>query len=217
MKSNQPARQLILGIRRRGTRVDRLAFSTLLRQAILGAWDEFVLAQPADHPYAFTLIGGQVGNYLGYAVATEEGLLRVAADYETRGYRYQGWEWENFDNCEKLAVWLRWANPDDGWRYGDFPKNFEVQAALAQLVKTGAIGQDPEGFEEFCTDVLTSLQQERAWQPWSGRVVVGFTYGEDPRDFLRTATRANPYPLVQKLWGEHWQGEELSRRIPAPK
>jgi hypothetical protein len=47
--------------------------------------------------------------------------------------------------------------------------------------------------------------------------LVGSPDVQAPRDFLRTATRANRYPLVQKLWGEHFRGEELSRRIPGPK
>lgn len=197
--------------------MDRVAFSTLLLQAILGAWDEFADAHALDQPYAFALIGGQAGNYVGYAVATEEGLRRIAAEYEMRGYHYQGSEWETFDNREKLSDWLRWANPDDGWMYGDFTKEFQIQDALDQLVEAGQFGENAEGFEEFCTDVLTALQQERKWQPWSDRVVLGFTYGEEPRDFLRTATRANPYPLVRRLWAEHWRAEELSSRIPAPR
>jgi hypothetical protein len=79
------------------------------------------------------------------------------------------------------------------------PEHFNVLPALAQLVEARAFGEGAEEFEQFCTDVLASLQKETAWQPWSGCVVVGFTYGEDPRDFHRTATRANPYPLVRRL------------------
>lgn len=197
--------------------MDRSAFATLLKNAILGAWAEFVRAHPADNPYAFTLITGQVGNYLAYAIASEKGLRRVVAEYETLRYRYQSTERESFNNQDKLSIWLRWANPDDGWQFGDFPLEFQVQAALASLVQRDEFGRDAEGLEEFCIDVLRSIQNDSAWQPWSDRIVVGVTYGADPRDFLRTATRASPYPLVQKLWGEYWKGEEMSRRIPAPK
>jgi hypothetical protein len=196
--------------------MDRSTFATLLRKAIVGAWNDIIHQYSAERPYAFALIGGQCGNYLGYAFATEEGLARIAAEYDRRGYRYQAEEWEEFDNREQLSIWLRWANPDDGWQYGDFPEHFQVEAALRALVDAGALGEDAGELEEFCTEVLASLQQERAWWPWSGRIVVGFTYGEDPRDYLRTATRANPYALVRKLWAEHCQGEELSLRIPPP-
>lgn len=197
--------------------MNRLAFADLLRQAIFGVWDAFLHKRPADHPYAFALIGGQCGNHLGYAIATVEGLKRLAADYESQGYRYLGGKRERFDNREQLSIWLRWANPDDGWLYGSFPKDSQVQTSLAKIVKAGELGEDAEKMEEVCTDVLASLQIERKWKPWSGRIVVGFTYGEDPRDFLRTATRATPYPLVRKLWAEYWYGNEMSDRITAPE
>ena len=48
-------------------------------------------------------------------------------------------------------------------------------------------------------------------------VIVGLTYGDDPRVFLRTATRSNPYRTVLRLWDEHWQSEEMSRGTKAPK
>jgi hypothetical protein len=209
--------ELDLSMAQEGTRVDRSAFAVLLRNAILGAWDEIIAKHGADRPYAFALVGGQCADYLGYAVATEAGLQRVAAKYHRRGYRYEAWEWEQFDNREKLATWLRWANPDDGWLYGDFPDRLDVQAALAQLVEKRSLGPGAEDFEEFCTEVLANLLRGPTEKAWGDGVVVGFTYGEDPRDFLRTATRANPYRLVKKVWAEYWQGEELSRRIPAPK
>jgi hypothetical protein len=163
-------------------------------------------------------VGGQGSDYLIYALATEEGLRRVAAEYDRLGYRYQGEDWEEFDNREKLALWLRWANPDDGWHFGDFPKRFRVQPQLEELVRSGGLGDNGKDFEEFCTEVLASLQGLPAWreQTAGGPVVVGFTYGEDPRDFLRTATRANPYPLVRRMWEEQRQADELNQRIKPP-
>src|SRR5690349_5959474 len=127
----------------------RLSFGDSLRQAILAALHEFARLHQSETPYAFALVAGQAGNYLGYAVATEQGLLRVATEYERRGYRYQGNDREQFDNREKLAIWLRWANPDDGWTYGDFPERFEVQRVLHQLRESGEFGERGEGFEEL--------------------------------------------------------------------
>ena len=51
---------------RRGRRLgeqgqERLAFASLLREAILGAWDQFNDRHGSDSPYAFALIGGQAG------------------------------------------------------------------------------------------------------------------------------------------------------------
>lgn len=190
-------------------------FAHDLEQALLGGWTEFRDSNPGETPYAFALIGGQVGNYLGYAVATEEGLRRIAAEYDQRGYRYHGHEWERFDNLEKLAVWLRWADPDDGWSYADFPERFQIQAKLRQAVGSGELGGNAEKLEEFCTDVLAALERSSAWreQVGLGKVVLGFTYGEDPRTFLRTATRANAYPTVLRLWGEQREAEEMESRI----
>ena len=189
-------------------------FATLLENAILTELEKFARLHSADRPYAFALIGGQCRSYLGYAIASETGLQRVAAEYDQIGYRYQGWSWENFDNCEKLAIWLRWSTPDDGWQYGDFSE--PVQKAFAQLVGSRLLGENADELEPFCTAALTSLTQEPKWHPWSS-VTVGFSYGEDPRDFLRTATRANPHAPVLKLWAESSRGEGLDRRILPPK
>jgi hypothetical protein len=195
----------------------RADFTGVLQRAVVGALNDFKRQVPDETPYALAVILGQCGNYLGYAVATEEGLRRIASQYAAKGYRYQGWEWEEFDNQERLATWLRWANPDDGWRYEDFPDRFRVAALLADLVAGEAFGEGAEELEEFCTEVLAGLQSDVDWLAVAGeRMVVGVTFGEDPRDFLRTATRANRYNVVRQLWAEHWRGEELSRKIPAP-
>jgi hypothetical protein len=198
--------------------MDRLSFADTLRQAILAGFHEFSRTHPSENPYAFALVGDPTGGYLGFAVATEQGLLRVASEYERRGYRYRGYDGEEVNNREKLMVWLRWANPDDGWTYGDFPERFEAQRALQQLLESGEIGQTGEGFEELCTEILFSIQHLlRRGEPTGSiserPIVAGFTYGTDPRDYLLTATRANPYPLVRRLWGEAWQAEEISPKI----
>jgi hypothetical protein len=123
-----------------------------------------------------------------------------------------------FNNVDKLAVWLRWANPDDGWHYGDFPEHLDVAMHLANLVDSGVFGEDAEDLEECCTDVLSSLCSDPRWKSeFAGRpVFVGVTSGEDPRDFLRTATLANSYRRVRQLWDEYWQVDEINGRIPIP-
>jgi hypothetical protein len=74
--------------------MSRLSFSDTLRQAILADLHESCGRHPAENLYAFALVGDPTGDYLGYAVATEQGLLRVATEYERRGYRYQGYDVE---------------------------------------------------------------------------------------------------------------------------
>jgi hypothetical protein len=194
--------------------LSRSAFAEVLQRAVVGALGEFRSQTPSETPYALAVMLGQCGDYLGYAVATEEGLQRVAAQHAANGYRYQGEKWEEFDNLERLATWLRWSNPDDGWCCGDFAERHGVAPLLASLVESGEFGADGE-LEEFCTDVLARLQSDREWLALdaSGSIVIGVTSGSDPRDFLRTATRANAYGTVRRLWEEHWRGEELSHKI----
>jgi hypothetical protein len=196
--------------------LNRSEFAPVLQRAVVGALSDLRRQLPGESPYALAIILGQCGSYLGYAIATEEGLRRVASMYAADGYRYKGQEWEEFDNLERLGLWLRWANPDDGWHYGDFHERFGIAPSLANMVESGAFGRDAEELEEFCTAVLTSLLSDADWLGMAGEsVVVGVTSGSDPRDFLRTATRANGYATVRRLWAEHWRGEELSSSISA--
>jgi hypothetical protein len=199
--------------------VDRASFADELRRDIVAGLRAFREEHADQTPYAYALLGGTAADYLGCAIATEEGLRRVAARYAGRGYRYVLLGSERPATCEELAAWLRWANPDDGWHIGGLPQHKRVQQELGALVKAHGLGEDGADFEEFCTDVLASLQDMPAWQEEMarGRVIVGFTYGSDPRDFLRTATRANPYPVVRRLWTETWKAGELRSRIKAPQ
>jgi hypothetical protein len=193
--------------------MDRSTFAEVLKRAVIAGWREFRERHADETPYALALVGSAGSGWLGYAVATEERLQRIAADYEGRGYRYQGWDWEDFDNRERLAAWLRWSNPDDGWRLNEFSERFEVASGLNDLLKTGALGEDGEDLEEFCTDALASICHAPEWRG----VVVGFTYGEDPRDYLRTATRVNRYRTVLRLWREFRRAEELGTRIASSR
>lgn len=94
-----------------------------------------------------------------------------------------------------------------------------IAATLSQLGTDGAFGDEAEQLEEFYTDVLASLPTNLEWQQIqnSKPLVVGVTYGEDPRDFLRTATRCNPFNIVRELWAEIWRAEEHESRITAPR
>jgi hypothetical protein len=100
-----------------------------------------------------------------WATLSLPGLLRVASQYAAKGCRYQGREWEGFDNLNlgRPATWLRWATPDDAWHYGDFPERFAVAPPLASFIESGAFGEDAEELEEFCTQVLARLQSDAGW------------------------------------------------------
>ena len=41
-------------------------------------------------------------------------------------------------------------------------------------------------------------------------MIFGVTYGEDPRDFLRTATMINSYEKVGSLWRDSFRSDELN-------
>lgn len=198
--------------------MNRLAFAEELRLRIVADLLRFREKHRDETLYGYAIIGGQPGApYLASAVATEEGLQRVAAKYQKRGYRYKGFVEDRPATVEELAAWLRWANPDDGWYYCGLPDHGRVQDALVALIDAGGLGDHGEEFEEFCTDVLASLHNVPEWREEMDRglVIVGFTYGSDPRDFLRTATRANPYPVVRRLWQEQWKANELQPRLVA--
>ncbi|OWK45405.1 DUF4303 domain-containing protein [Fimbriiglobus ruber] len=194
--------------------MERAAFADELCRQIVADLRRFREAHPKETVYGYGLLGEPGGEpYLASVVATEEGLQRVAAKYQKLGYRYKGFVEERAATAGELATWLRWANPDDGWYFWGLPDHKRVRAALTALVDAGGLGG--EEFEEFCTDVLASLQTVPEWREemTRGLVVLGFTYGSDPRDFLRTATRANPYPVVRRLWREQWKASELRPRL----
>src|SRR5215218_2675223 len=134
-------------------------FAGRLRKAVLGALADEHQRHPKHTPYGFAIIVGQQDN-LGYALATEQGLRRVASRYFKLGYRYRGNEWSTTDDWtdadhrEALAKWLRWANPDDGWTYGEFAGRFRIQPALTALWDRGTLGRlGDDKLEAFCTDV----------------------------------------------------------------
>jgi hypothetical protein len=195
--------------------MNRSEFAQCLRDSIVLALKQFRENHPAERPYAFTIVGGQV-NWIGYAIATEEGLNQEAKRCFEKGYRYHGCNGEIADDLERLSIWLRWENPDAGWHYGDFENSGTLHNALATLFRHDELADEDDSFEAFCADeVLAVLTSEARWSGDADNrsIIVGFTYGSDPRDFLRTATRANPYPVVEQLWAENLHSDEIDHRI----
>jgi hypothetical protein len=183
-------------------------------ERLIIAMHDFRNDRSRETPYAFALIGGQSRDYVGYAVATEEGLRRVTESYFAMGYRSGDAgdsDIDMDDQYQDLAAWVRWANPDDGWYQHPLPGSGELGALMRTLVFADGFDDNGYSFEEFSVDVIARLQAEPTWRAavGTGKVVLGFTYGEDPRDFLRSATRVNPYPIVRRLWSEVWRGESL--------
>jgi hypothetical protein len=146
---------LIWVVSLRGALFDRQAFARNLKRAVVGAFAEFCRQAPVETPCALAMIQGQRGAYLGYAVATEEGRQRVAAGYAAKGYSYRGQEWEQFDNQERLAEWLRSANPDDGWRYGVF----------ADTPRGESPARASESRHPFLVAPISKLLSKGTWTP----------------------------------------------------
>lgn len=193
-------------------------FARVLRRAVVAALAGQRREVPDESPYALALIRCQVEDYLGYAIATEEGLHRVAARYEAKGYRSPG---EPAGQMDRLRAWLRWANPDDGWRYGDFPDESGVAGDLKRLVRAEAFGPEADDLEAFCVDALAALRADPEWLAAAAGLprppIVGVTLGVDPEDFLRTACEANDPEAVRRLRAEFQLGEQLAEKTRRPR
>lgn len=140
----------------------RQAFAISLKRAIVKSFADFRSMIPRETPYALAIIIGQSAERLGIAIATEEGLIRVAEQYAARVYCDRGHRWLELDNLELLCSWLRWANPDDGWFSVEFGSAHEISDSLSVMVRGGEFAADPDGFEEFCIEALISLRADPA-------------------------------------------------------
>lgn len=191
-------------------------FSITLNDSVIASFSRFVREHPTERPYGLAIITGQSCNYLGFAVATEEGLARAAKEYAECGYCYDAHEWEDYDLEEKLRIWLRWANPDDGWYYEDFNDPDALQPFLNRFRDHDDCN---ELLESRCIDAFRVLVCGREWRELTScsGTIIGLTEGEDPDDFLRTSTMINEYAVVKQLWMEYWQAREIDGRIQRPK
>jgi hypothetical protein len=68
------------------------------------------------------------------------------------------------------------------------------------------------------TEIVPSLVDRSGWRAWTSptgerRIVVDLTCGEDPREFLGTATRLDPHPLICSPWDKSRSAEELAPRM----
>ncbi|NEO86271.1 MAG: DUF4303 domain-containing protein [Spirulina sp. SIO3F2] len=188
-------------------------FKHLFNQSVLRSFSRFIHKHGDERPYALAISTGQTCNYLGFAVATEEKLVQTARDYAAElSYRYEAHKWENDNLQEKLQIWLRWSNPDDGWYYKDFDNSDKLQQFLKRLSKQENCD---EQLECLCIESLRLLVRETVWQeltlPFS--TTIGITPGENPDDFLRTATMINDYSTTMRLWSEYHQIRELDARL----
>ena len=194
--------------------MDCSEFTPILRNAIIAAVKQYCDENPTETPYGLAIIPGQLCNYLMFAIATEERLLETAGSYEASGYKYNG-TIEGKTNLEILTAWLRWANPDDGWKFGEFPAESGIADNLNAVVEEEEFADDLDEFVAYCNEVLATLWDDPDWKSLQnkGEIVVGVTWGEDPNDYVWSAEECNPKHLVDKLQEEFNQCEKLSDDI----
>ena len=84
--------------------MNRAALTQYLRDAIVTAVRAFRRERPGEQPYAFALVGGQAGNYIGFAIATEEGLGETAKRYVEWGdiSAMKVGDWEEVDHAREV-------------------------------------------------------------------------------------------------------------------
>ena len=80
----------------------------LLTHAIIEGYRKFDAGNPEYQAYGLAVVRNAVGTSFHVAIATEQGLEKIAASYDY-----------GLSEDEK-KTWLRWANPDDGWIRGSF-------------------------------------------------------------------------------------------------
>lgn len=177
---------------------------TNLKNAILDELKIFISENPNDKCYGVAIIPGQVGNYLLVAFATEKGLENVAKKYYDPNK--QTWEEKRlYGNIENLKIWLKWANPDDGWFDISLTDKYnELNSHLQKFVDESNENHIDEIIEKICIETLKEKEFSKM------DMIFGVTYGEDSRDFLRTATMINSYEKNNSLWRDFFHSEELN-------
>ncbi len=149
-----------------------------------------------ERPYAFCLLtpaDSDSGPWFASALATERGLEEVVQHYLDRGYSS-----ERGDARALLNDMLRWANPDDGWRY-DFESFEQVIAIASSTVEV-------RDWELVCEEALRHVDGRRGFELLAPRpkLTLGVTYGENPEDFLESTANLNPPALAEQAAAE-WQ------------
>ena len=173
-----------------------------LKNAILNELETFVKNHASDTVYGMAMVMGQLGNYLGLAFATENGLEKISTKY--LNHKTSNWQEQRlYTDIENLKTWLKWANPDDGWHYVDFSEKHCIDKYLEELTKEISAEEINKEIEKNCIQALQNKEFEKF------DIIFGITYGEDPDDFLRTATQINTLEKVKQLWRDTKAAREL--------
>jgi hypothetical protein len=178
---------------------------------------EFRAAWPREAMYSFLFELPCEGTHAHAAVATEEGLTRVAEKYASKGYGIS-----DAETLTALRTWLRWAGPEDGWFQGSETHCFD---RVSSLLDEAFAAKYMEMFDGQLNDLaLATLGDlDVRWVFGSAaereRIVLGMCYiGGDNSDeeFLEWAERVNPPAVIERLRHEIDESRAMGERIASP-
>jgi Domain of unknown function (DUF4303) len=168
-----------------------------LSQVVIATIDKFKTEHFNEKLYAFAFVASPEGDSVHCAFATEEGLTNIAAEYTSR---YPSISKD--DSLETQRVSLRWLNPDDGWYYYSFGDIFDD--FWSKPFAMNDLELFDESTENICVNTLKRLDEMGLFGKDGDRnsIIVGFTYGSDPDDFLHFAKEVNPPTAYNRLCEE---------------
>ena len=147
--------------------------------------------------YAIALIPSSLGEYVHCAIATEERLAARAKTYKN-----------NLDPNSK-RLWLRWANPDDGW-FQDTHQHFDTACELlSAAIRDGTLSEFDKRIPEMMCDALRIIAES---DDANGRTY-SVTHGEDPQEFVYWASRINDDERMKQLQLEFAASQEAEDKI----
>ncbi|HEX4609247.1 MAG TPA: DUF4303 domain-containing protein [Urbifossiella sp.] len=157
------------------------------------------------------------GTHAHAAVATEEGLTRVAKKYMAKDYA-AGLD----DAVPLLRTWLRWAGPEDGWFQGLNSDAFTPASKLLDEAFAAELIKPFDGqLEALAQAALRQLDVVGVFGTGVAReaITLGLCYiGGDNSDeeFFAWAEDVNPPTVMQQLRRGIAESRAMSDQIPSP-
>lgn len=178
---------------------------------VLSIVHQFEADHPSDQMYAFALMAPAEGTCIGVVIATEQTLETAAESYLQKGYQAT-----TGDTLGLLRLSLRWSNPDDGWYYYGLPSSLLEQ--LQDAFDADVIEYFNGSTVNICLAALQQLDANHAFGTGMTRenITLGFTYGEDPKDFVTFAEQLNPVAHVKRVHQEQEAGDTAWEQLKSP-
>lgn len=190
-----------------------IELSAKLSTAVKSILENFYLEHPTDNMYAFALVAPAEGTSISCSIATEQTLSDIA-----QWYALQGYEAKSGDTLTILRQLLRWANPDDGWYFYSFQEDEPILTELNKAFDSKIIKMFDGTTEVICIEALRQLDRDGAFGIGEIRqqITLGFTYGEDPEDFVKFAAQLNSPDTVWRTQRELKDSYDIGKNIKTP-